>query len=193
MMEKAKQCLEASGWRVVGGCLAPASDSYVRGKMWRLWRPSCDALPFALRARTCELVCQDMEWLTCDRRGGECYHAPDMGRRLLCTERPGEAIFSVIGADVAQRGVRDDFPHVVVARAGSDLGDVQATPRRLYIAEAEEADYSHFSSTAVREAMGAGNWDTVASQCGAAVANELRERLPPPDAPRGTKRSLGDD
>ena len=196
MMQKAKERLENAGWQVVAASLAPASDQYILHKMRRLGRPDREALALDLRVRTCEAVSADLGWLSCDRRGALYRSAPHMARTLLSEEQRGVVIFSVIGADVARKGIAD-FPHVVVARAGSELQFETDEKRHHYVAEfGEDLGFHGFSSTAVREAMRAGNWDGVAEMCGAGAADLLRERSgshPPAEAARGKKRSLHDE
>ena len=194
MMQKAKERLENAGWQVVAASLAPASDEYVRQKMRRLGRqPDREALALDLRAGTCEAVSADLEWLSCDRRGALYRSAPHMARTLLSEEQRGVVIFSVIGADVARKGIAD-FPHVVVARAGPELRFEIDEKRHHYVAEfGEDLGFHGFSSTAVREAMLAGNWDGVAEMCGGGAADLLQQRSesnPPAEATRGKKRPL---
>ena len=175
MMVKAKQRLEEAGWHVVGGCLAPASDKHVQQKMQKF--KGHEALPLELRASACEAVCEGLEWLACDRRGAQYASGPWMGWQLLSEEQPtGVVVFSVIGADVAKKGVRKDFPHVVVARSGTKLTLTNTGEQnKHYVAEFEEdVDFHDFSSTSVRKAMLDGDWGKVTKMCGASAANLLR-------------------
>ena len=197
MMQKAKERLEDAGWQVVAASLAPASDQYILHKMRRLGRPDREALALDLRVRTCEAVSADLEWLSCDPRGKFYRSAPHMAWKLLSKEHPGVVLFSVIGADVARKGVRDDCPHVVVSRAGSKLQFETNEKCHHYVAElGEDTGFHGFSSTHVREAMRAGNWDGVAQMCGEGAADLLREHSgghPPAEATRGKKRSLREE
>jgi len=138
MMEKAKRMVEARGFTVIGGYLAPGHDSYVGQKY-----QGTAAIPASHRVAMVELATQDSDWLDVDPWAALYMPAEvnftDVVERLVYylhdnLSLPSSfSVFYVCGSDNA--GFVDAIPHrvVVVDRTGSSSK------------QAREGDHSHLN------------------------------------------------
>lgn len=164
MMEQAKRRLEDAGFCVTVGVLALTNSGHIRSK-------GAHAFEDDKRAHFCTLISQGAGWLSCDRRGVKYGSSKAMLRSVLQAEHPDEWGFSVIGADVARRyGAKACT--VVVGRVGDEL-PCEDLDQWTFCAEGARGEVAAFSSTAVREALAAGDSAALGRLCGPAVAAAL--------------------
>lgn len=103
-MEVARTALQRAGWAILGGFLAPSSDSYVQGKL------NSDAFSFSRRTECCRVAMQDSEWLdVCSLGDFSTYRACTRIREQverqcggLLQQRPITGV-EVMGSDTAIR------------------------------------------------------------------------------------------
>jgi nicotinic acid mononucleotide adenylyltransferase len=189
IMVRARAALEAAGYRVVAGMLAPCHSDRLIKKCGR------DAIDDAHRFEALRLACKDAEgpqgWLYADFRGVN--HTS--GRSLISVLEPevrkeheGAVVFDILGSDVVDRCFKvqqiEKWPRIVVGRAGY----TEKARKRLGMAGGEEGNagavaanrtlfvdelLGDLSSTKVRKALADGDADAVAQMCSPSVAEYL--------------------
>lgn len=180
IMVQARRQLEAAGFLVLAGVMAPTNREYL------VWK-GVEALSDERRFEALRLACRHAEgpegWLRLDERGQE-YGS---GRRMISEllepevrrEHPGAMVFNVLGSDVVARyQYQPRSPSVIVSRAGSAeaasilkaseaSGDCWA---RTFFVEELPGD---LSSTRVREALAEGDANAVLEMCPPEAARYL--------------------
>jgi nicotinic acid mononucleotide adenylyltransferase len=63
LLDRARKHMESLGWAVVGGFLAPSSDTYVQGKLGEM------ALSLRRRIDLCELATEETDWISVCLKG----------------------------------------------------------------------------------------------------------------------------
>jgi len=184
----ARKDLTDLGWTVVGGFLAPSTDTYVRSKLGK------DALPVGTRIRLCELaVNENLDWASVCQKG-EAYSVRacsgvkaeiESGCRDILNDREVTGI-EVMGSDTAARVFRRlladehrefgyrEVVYCLLRRDQEGAADSLAVERtfrpaaerlgiELVLSEAtpERAAPMLISSTAIRKMLADRDWETL--------------------------------
>lgn len=185
MMVAARRVLEAAGYEVVGGVLAPAHRSHLLSK-------GVAAVADRHRLEALRLACAAAEgpagWLRDEPRGfdyGSCHRMMAQLLQPEFEERfPGSVGFEVKGADVVNKYKSYhwdvEYPCVIVGRDG-DTAELEAGLQangvekvlgtRLFVIRDELPGC--MSSTRLREALETGNSELTCTLCGKDVAEYL--------------------
>lgn len=185
IMVKARAKLEASGYRVIAGVLAPCNRGHL---LWKGGGAISDEHRLAALKLACEDAAGPAGWLRCDARGMRFGSGSGMIRRLLAAEFRSEASwptgFDVKGADVV---VRYDsywyelrYPCIIIGRAGwteaiqkgFEGTGMRVPPECIVLEEELPGDVS---STRLRAALAAGDKALVQSLCPGRAGEYLLE------------------
>jgi nicotinic acid mononucleotide adenylyltransferase len=192
IMVQARAALEAAGYRVVAGVLAPCDRTRL------FWKCRRDTIDDDHRLKALQLACVDAEgpagWLGVDARG--CQHTSGWSLiKVLNQEHTGAVGFDILGSDVVVNcywrnyGCLAQRPCVIVGRAGftaaarkglrtrprplasgEDDNCAAATNKMLFLSELP----GDLSSTRVRKALADGDAAGVAEMCSPGVAAYLQ-------------------